>query len=415
MKFLPTLIFLVSFCFGQGYYYHVLDEVEYYDGTSTTPHPDAIRLSSNRLIIVYGASSGNVQVLASYSYNAGFELTKLDTLITGDTIGAGVSLARIDDTHFFAYQDRNATGHAKTFSIDGSGVITRMDSISVGAVTNGRVSRSTMLNDTTVAVIMGRANDWEGTAQFDVDLSTYDVTQIETQHIDETGVSLSNDIAGFGDGTKAVLFWRDAAYDLALQTIGYDGSWLGTLIGSQLIVNINTIHHAFVLMNDTTAIVATDYVTNRVYATYYVIEWDADGSNISTPDYVEGLVKVDGFPALHRYNNTTVIALNGALGDTSAIESLSLDGTNQITANNDRIEWHPAGIVRPDDIWVEAFDDSTICAIYTDTDNDMWLTTIRISTIGTPPSFGWAHSVSGVSTPTAVNSASTFTKVSGVE
>lgn len=412
MKRLLTILFLISFCFGQGFFYHVLDEVKFYVGTLAKPSPKIQVLNGSQLIISYAGSDGGKMILASYSYAADYTLTKQDTLY--HAVGTyETPLARINDTHIFVYQGKVGDSHAKTYSVNGAGAFTKIDSIKTYKA--GNYNSVAAISSTVFAAIAGKANTAEYLTTYELD-GSYLITETDGFTLDANGMGTYNQIFAL-DADHFVVFWRDKDYDVGMQTGSYDGNWAATMIGSELEVNFSGIGASSVLMNETVAIVISNTIASRTAATYYVVEWDADFTNIGLTDDLGGRVMNDGFPALHRYNDTTVISLTGDTGNSSAIESFVLDGGNQITANNDRAVWHPAGNVSPDDIWVSAFDDSTIVAVYKDTDNDMWMTTIRISLTADDPIFetGWSHKIMGVETPTAVNSASDFTKVSGVE
>lgn len=414
MKWLITVLLLLSVSFAQ-YTATTVEELEY-DGTSGQ-YMDVVAMDATHFVVLYTGGSGTDTILKSFSCDAdGSNITMQDSITVNATNSSWNRIIKIDSDKVLIIITIGTTETVKTYDFDANWDATLVDSY----------------------------NFPDMVAPFDLVMGT--------STTDKAGVFSGNGSVGYlatigwDDGTGDNIGQLDIAYPAAdhedsraaaindtLFAWVYEASggdpWLAIVnVGVQY--NDIRVASSFELYtsNYFMDVVAVD----QTHALTWYVHFEKLRSFFETASFTSG--SGAGAATVNAYEETTMGGYpdwqnsSGALeehpdGDfvyfrqfagTMNYRSYAVDGSFDITANADSTTI--SAVVPQGELngGVEAALLDATTGLYVvvyceETTLDGYLQTITVG------AGGWSHSVSGVASPTKVNSAETFTKVSGVE
>jgi len=282
-----------------------------------------VRIDDTHFIVAYegGANDG---FISTYSVDGSGNITVIDTLEHDTAEGRNNSLVMIDATHFMlAY--RGDAGKVKTFSIDGSYNITEIDSITFNS--GGRENSLAKIDATHyVNSYRDGANDGR-ISVFSID-GSYNITELTEMEHDSSSANESSLV--MIDTTHFIIAYAGNGLDGFIKTFSINGSYVVTEIASLEHDTSNGRHNSLVMIDSTHFMLA--YIGSSG-SDGFVKTFSIDGSygSITEIDSLEhdttgglyvsnSLIKVDDSYILAYYNPTD-----------EYVKRFTLDGSYNIT------------------------------------------------------------------------------------
>lgn len=151
-----------------------ITQIDIQTTNETGIYPSLLTLNSNTLVMAY-TGAGNDGYVRTITYDGSYNLTNVNTLEHNTSFANSNNLFKIDDTHFgLGYLGTGSS--LKTFSIDGSKVITQEDSQDIGIAERS----STLVYESGKIVVAYTGSTSDGYVKtFTYDIN-YDLTLVDT-------------------------------------------------------------------------------------------------------------------------------------------------------------------------------------------------------------------------------------------
>jgi len=418
MKWLISILLLVSLCFGQ-YTFTTVDEIEY--DTFRGDRCDVVALNDSIFAILHVGGSGSDTVLETYEVDSNYDnITQVDSLMFHTDYPVHSRLIKIEDDIIMAIATHGATETVYTFDYNASWQATKIDTFNFADM----AGYYDFLNGVTTSdkgmVISGNNSvgytaiiDWDdGTGdnigQVAIDYPSNDHDQyVEAVAISDT---LFLEVFEYNGDVYAQMQQLNTAWT----TITEQTRWqVYTSYGNAQVARVDNTHALFAY---------TDYDGDRSFLES-VSFTSGTGASLTSVDVLTesvmdtGLQRTNGH--LERYQSDDNFIYFRMFNGVLNVRSYNVDpSTYEVTANSDSTKFSnivpygtTGGQLRAD-LLAEDSGSSTYVVIYPEvTSLDGYVAIVTATGAAT----GWSHKIMGVETPTKVNAAETFTKVSGVE
>ena len=405
MKYLLSLLLLISTVFSQ-YTFNTIEEAEY-DGVLSA-YRDIITMNDSIFVIAYFGGASDM-ILQSYEVDSDFtNITQLDSITTKTDGGGGVAMVKYDDAEILIAYSSGESEYVETFSMNANWEFTQIDSIS--PVAYGGVGELIMPKQNYFFYVTGNGSGGYRLT-YTIDGAGDNITLVNSRNLgDVIGVGLNtlND-------TSVVYSYINSAYDLAINTDTVDVNF-NNIGNRDYDVLAGTYGETSNALIDATHLVVHYSENNSPNNNNFwrTCSWDSDLRNITQIDYLSeaSVGKSLGEEEMFKYGNDYI--LFQWWDGTATVRSYNVDGSYQITDNVDAYEFTTNSIedINYGGLEADAFNDSTFVVAYTDSASfDGWLAIVQANT----PSIGWSHSFNGVASPTAINGVTDWTKINGVE
>ena len=288
-----------------------------------------VKIDDTHVILSYSTSS--TSVIKTFSLDSqGRVVTELDALVHD---GAGIaenhgSLVFIDSTHFaLAHFDSASDGHIKTFSIDGSFVITQIDDLEHDT-TEGK-HNSLILLDSTHLALAYAGPDGDGFVKtFSFNGTTFgSITELNSLEHD-TAAGTNNSLVKIDD-THLILAYSGDTVDGFFKTFAIDGSYIISEIASLEYDTVGSSAPSLVMIDSTHFFLA--YSDSTTVSRIITVSIDGNYENITVLDTLirsgvigqgNSVVKIDG---------THFILVTTIAGNDGGIVTFSINGSFVIT------------------------------------------------------------------------------------
>lgn len=194
-------------------------------------------LKSGVFVLAYrGDNLADDGYVKTFSVDGNYEITEIDSIEFDSTAGGGMSVVRIDDTHFIiAYNGDGSDGYIKTFSVDANADnITNIDTLEHDT-TQGTENSLVKIDATHYALAYAGSGSDGYLATFSIDANADNITEIASiEHDVANGTDNSLVLL---DSTHLFLAYTGDASDGFVKTFSFDGSY-GSL------TQIDSLEHA---------------------------------------------------------------------------------------------------------------------------------------------------------------------------
>lgn len=416
MKRLLILLFLASFCFGQ-YAFTTVEELEF-DGIMGH-YSDVVAMNDSIFAVLYTGGVDSDCVLKTYEVDSDFtNITMTDSISVHTTNSAWNQIRKIDDDKIIIIITIGITETVATYDYDANWDATIIDTwnfpdmdghynLVLGATST---DKATVVSGTASVGYVATIGWDDGTGD---NIAQLDIAYPANQHEDPMAYALNDSII--------IATYTGAFGDPQVQSFNVGVNF--TDIRDISNFELNTFHYdTNIAPIDGTHALTWYSHSDRLKSFFETISFTAgSGANIgtvetyqTTPNVTPGLIIGRGY--LTQYPGGGDYVWFDSYNTLLIGRSYAVDGSYVTTVNSDSTKFSTVvpygsdnGFVRGDLLDATT---GTYVLVYTEAATfDGWLQTITVSAGGG----GWAHKISGVETPTVVNSASEFTKISGVE
>ncbi len=181
-------------------------------------------LDSTHAVVAYASYSAYYGIVKTFSIDGSYNVTELDDLTHDTNTRYGYSsVVAIDSTHFIlAYADYNNQGHIKTFSVDGSYVITQIDDL-VHETTFCRYCSLVKMDNTHFILHYSNYTDGKGICKvFEID-GSYEITEVSDLVHDTAGDADYSQICMLDDTHFALVYTNASNYNVVKTFLVFSG------------------------------------------------------------------------------------------------------------------------------------------------------------------------------------------------
>jgi len=326
-----------------------------------------VKIDGTHVIVAYAGVSSD-GFIETFSFDSkGRTVTSLNQLefSTVDTIHC--SLALIDSTHFFlSYSDTaSGDGFIKTFSIDGSFVISLVDTFEFETA-DGAWTSSIVLSATTAAVAYAGTTDDGFIKTFSFDSGTADnITLVDTLEHETTGPVSYNSLALIKDDTLFALAFTGVDGDGFLKTFTVDTGTADTIaeVDSLEHDTVGALWNSLVKIDETHVALAYTSPTNEGFMKTF--SFTTAGATITLVDSLNYETDNANHNSLVLIDSTHLIVAHSK-GLKGHVQTLSMDSNFDNIANID--DWEHDASLGNHNSMVKISDVLYMLA-YTDTSN----------------------------------------------
>ena len=417
MKWILILILLASFCFGQ-YTFTTIEEFEF--DVSRGHYAVVVAMNDSIFVVLYTGGNSHGTVLKSYEVDSDYtNITLIDSIQVITGYSAGNEIVKIDNDKVLIVFSDGANIKVRSYFFDVNfDNITQISThtLAVGAKSNSDLILAPVTN--TQAVLIGGDNN---------------VGFVRTIEWDGAGDNIATTDALVFDSGKRVENTRIIAVNDSIYIACFYGNNGDPYVNSFNVgVNFNNIRD----INELALFTTTEWTDIAYISSTHALTWYGDfahndsyyetisfdvgtGANIAS---VQTLTETQQDPGTQLASGELLQYPGGGdyimwreYNSLWNVRSYAIDGSYNVTDNGDSTKF--SNITPQTTLWGGVKGDlldsatNTYILVYSEeTTWDGYVQTMTITDAG-----GWAHKINTVETPTAVNSASDFTKVSGVE
>ncbi len=416
MKYLLTLILLASFCYGQ-YSPTTVEELEY--DQTMAHYQDVVAMNDSIFVVLYTGGAPNDCILKTYEVDADFtNITLVDSTTVNATNSSWNRIVKIDDDKILIIVTIGVTETVRTYDYNASWVPTLVDSWNFAdMVSPYDVLLGTTTTDKATIVAGTGSVGYMATINWDDGVGTnigqLDILYPANDHEEIRGATINDSLFAYA--------YEASAGDPHIGIINVGVNYNDIRVASIYELYTSNYFMDVALINSTHLL--TWYVNDTKTISYFetVVFTVGTGAGLTTVQTLQEATQ-GGFPAWQNSSGQLLQYPGGGdyvffrqYAGIFNVRSYAIDGGYNVTDNGDSTKFSAItpqgetnGGVRAD--LLDATTGTYVVVYVEETSLDGYLQTITLG-----GAQGWAHKINAVETPTAVNSASDWTKISGVE